>query len=504
VTEQPPTSSSRLQINVLSNLSANIWLASITFLAIPVIYRAMGPAHYAVVGLYLLAIQWSSFLDLGLSPALGRFAAQQNRTDGDLGRVRYLLRSFEPLTLLLGVLLVLAGLVYYGSDPTFVQTWGSPEETPVVLLTMILLTLALRITANLYRAGLTGMELQAQVSLANSVLVSLRMGIPILLALMGQLYLTEFFIVQVLVGVLESLWFRYKLLQALGSQRIPVPWLEVKQQLLLGCSIAGLGLLWIVTLQVDKVVLSSRLSLADFGRYALAVQLASAVTLMTSPIQIAVLPRLTALLAAAKKTAASELYTLCCLICSVLGIASAVAIIICGNSLLRFIADADQGLPGLYIVVAVYAYTNALVAIMALSYALQNAAGVLRWHWTGALILAVVQVPLLYTMAQHGNVLLLASVYMITMLVFILGWLHNAHSRFLTIGHWQWLQQTLLRPLLVTVPLGVICALSFSGDSGLLVKLAQGVFSFLLLFVCGLLSNRQTRTYMTEFVQRHA
>lgn len=494
----------RLQINVLSNLFANIWLAGITFLAMPVIYRALGPSQYAVVGMYVLATQWSAFLDLGLSPALGRFAAQQNRDDGSFARVRYLLSWFEFITLALGLLLVLAGLAAYNWAPTLVQDWSAGGEQPLTLLIMILLTLALRVIANLYRAGLTGIELQAQVSLINSVVVSLRLGLPILMALMGQLSLTLFFLVQVLIGCLEALWFRTGLVRTLGSERLQVPAREVKQQLLLGLSIAGLGVLWIVSLQVDKLLLSSKLSLDSFGNYLLAVQLASAVTLITAPIQTAVLPRLTALLASKKIAATAELYTLSGLVCTTVGMAATFAILVCGQRLLAFIGGEGHGLTGLDLVVAVYVLSYTLIALMALAYALQNAAGILRWHWLGAITMSVLQIPLMYLLVQHGDVLLLAIAYMATNLVFVLAWLTLAHRQFLSIGHWQWLRRALLQPLLITVPLGGFCMILFAGNGGLLLKLSQGTITFLLLLSCGVLSNPSIRAYLGEYFHRHA
>ncbi len=495
---------SRLHLNVLSNLSANVWLAFVTFLAIPVIYRALGPTQYAIVGMYLLIIQWSAFLDLGLSPALGRFAAQQNRADGSFAKVRYLLSSFELMNLVLGLLLLLGGLLLYYYAPKLLQTGSGLGEVPFVFFMLILLVLVLRVIANLYRAALTGVELQAQVSLINSIVVSLRMGLPILFALAGQLSLMGFFFVQVAAGCLESFWFRSRLLSALGSRREPVSREDVKKQILFGVSIAGLGVLWIASLQVDKLVLSGSLSLEDFGSYVLAVQLASAVTLMTIPIQTAVLPRLTGLLASGKEIWAAELYTLSCLVCMVIGVASTFAILVCGESLLVLIGGTKSGPRELDVIVAMYAFSNSLVAILGLAYALQNASGTLRWHWMGTIILTTIQIPLLYMLAQHGDVLLLVAVYMLTIFAYILVWLPLPHSRFLSISHWHWLRRTMLQPLLVTIPLGGSCVVIFASYTGQLEKLSQGVFTFLFVLVCGACSTRQTRGYITEFVRPNA
>lgn len=494
----------RLQFNVLSNLSASVWLALVTLLAIPVLYRALGPQNYAVVGLYLLAIQWAAFLDLGLSPALGRFAAQQNQTAGDFGKVRFLLPRFETLTLVLAAMVILAGALLTASNEPPLPDGALATAFSHSTGLMILGTIALRLISNLYRAGLTGLELQGRVSFINSSTISLRFGLPILLAAAGALTLPLFFMVQVAVGLLEVLWFRWHLTLAIGSAQTPVAGPEIKRQIKLGLSIAGLGILWISGLQIDKLVMSTTLSATQFGHYTLAIQLASAVTLLTAPLQTAILPRMTALHAAGATDSTTQAYTLSCLACTAIGLASTTAILVCGQELLTLVAGSNRTPDGLYLVVALYAFSNALIAIMALSYALQNAVGELRWHWAGALLLSAVQIPLLYSVAQRGDVQLMAIIYLATMLGYVLLWLPQAHRRFLATGHWTWLRMALLQPMLLALPIAALSVWLTSSEGGVITKLVEAVLAFLCVTLAAGLSHTDIRRWLRAKAWSHA
>lgn len=502
MTGQATSAQSRLRINVLSNLTANVWLAALTFLAIPFIYRGVGAAQYAVVGMYLLAIQWSAFLDLGLSPALGRFAARHSDRAEGVPRVRYLLARFEPFNWGLGLLLVVVGLLLFGLRESILDEWRSNTEAPLAIAAMLLLTLALRIAANLYRSGLTGLELQVQVSAINSVVVGLRMGLPIALVLMDRLDLPGFFTVQCVVGALEAFWFRRKLLDHLGERQMAISSEQLRKNLLLGLSIAGLGVLWVLSLQVDKLILSANLSLEDFGSYILAVQLAAAVSLITAPLQTAVLPRMTAQLAVAETEALTGLYTSSTMLCTALGASAAFAVLVGGESLMQLIVENTAQPFDLHLIVAAYAFTNGLVAVMAMSYALQNAVGVLRWHWMGAVGLGAVQIPVMYLLALRGDVLLLALAYMGSMLVYIVLWLPQAHSRFLPGGHLPWLGRGLLAPLLPAIPVGLACVMLLASDAGWPTKLLQSGLTFCLVLSSAVLASKDARLFLWGLLKR--
>jgi O-antigen/teichoic acid export membrane protein len=510
----------RLQFNVLSNLSASVWLATVTLFAVPVLYRSLGPEQYAIVGFFLLAFQWVAFLDLGLSPALGRYAAQQNRPGGSLAKLRFLLSRFELVNIGLALLLMGLGAAMLQPGGSLQNQWQLGAVLVDNIGLMLLGTIALRLIANLYRAGLTGLELQGRVSFINSITISLRLGVPILLATFGFLTLFMFFLVQLLVGLLEATILRWQLSRVLGSQQLVVESQEIRRQALLGISIAGLGLLWISSLQIDKLVMSTTLTATQFGHYMLAIQIASAVLLLTAPLQTAVLPRMTAQLAAGENEQTAQTYALSCLLCTAIGLAATAAILVCGEQLVSLIigtngnsgtefgnvsgASVDSVPTDLHLVIAIYVFSNAMVAVMALSYALQNAFGELRWHWLGTVLLAAIQFPLLYTVAQRGDIQLLAQVYLATMLSYVLLWLPRVHSRYLHGGHWRWLRTALLRPLAFGLPVAALALWMSAGQAGVLTKLAQGGIAFLFVASATALSNGAIRQWLYVRMGRSA
>jgi O-antigen/teichoic acid export membrane protein len=264
-----------------------------------------------------------------------------------------------------------------------------------------------------------------------------------------------FFAYQVLVAVLEVFLLRHLFLQRFqGREHAPL-WPRFRS---LGVvfrfagAMALLALIWGVISQADRLVLSHYLSLADYGRYAVAMVAASGVTLLATPLIQAVQPRMVFLAAGKNIQAMHELYRtstqlLMCLLLVVAGcaifFAEPILRIWTGNAVL-----ATQMAP----VLALYALGNALLALSSLVFQLQYACGLVRRHVLGSLGFGVIWVPLMCLMAIRHGAIGAAGTWFAGNLLFFILWMLGTQRRLMPGQTMNWLWADVLRGPLAAVP----------------------------------------------------
>lgn len=84
--------------------------------------------------------------------------------------------------------------------------------------------------------------------------------------------------------------------------------LSIKRTLRFSIQLSGLSLIWVVATQVDKFVLSAYISLDEYAKYQIAVQLCSVIAIFSGPLTQILLPRLSSLHASNQLQEYSKLY----------------------------------------------------------------------------------------------------------------------------------------------------------------------------------------------------
>ena len=260
---------------------SKFWVVGLALACTPVYVSQLGVEGYGVIGFFLALQRVANLLDSGFSRTINREFAQQGNGAADL------LRTLEAAYWSLCLLLLFAAIMASG---WVASGWSLEGEDPYTLLLLMSLAIALQLPSGYYLAAITGQERHA---VLNSIIIvwhGLRfLGSAVLLWFWPSL--TLFFAWQVIVSLgvtaasAAAVWLSLNGIKA-----------RIKPSLFSRVSAyTGGGALCAITAvlltQVDKLILWRSLPSDEFGCYMIAWSLASAMFLVTSPIQTVFFPK---------------------------------------------------------------------------------------------------------------------------------------------------------------------------------------------------------------------
>jgi O-antigen/teichoic acid export membrane protein len=444
--------------SALATTASRLYVAVLGLIAMPWYARLLGEEAYGLVALFLLLQAWFQIFDLGFTAALTREAARQRAGALSARALWGLVVSLEALVWGLGV--AAAGVLWWLADPLarhWLQLEGlSPESAAFAIRLMVVCTL-LRLGTELYRGLLAGSERLVWLAGSAAAFGSLRLlGVLPFLVWAGPSPMA-FFVYHLAVALLEV-----SVLRAQAMRRLPaVPgwkptpaWEPVQRVLGLSLAMSLATLVWALSSQVDKLVLSGLLSLKDFGGFSLATTAAAAVLLATGALGDSLVPRLTALMAAGSADDLRRLYRQATQIGGVLAWSVAAWLAFHAESVLWVWTGqsdwAEQWAP----VVVMYALGNAALALSAFPFYLQLAHGQLRLHVIGTGCMAILLVPVVWWAADAWGAPGASAAWLGANLMYLLLWTPLSHRRFAPGLHRSWLLDDVLPPALLALTVG--------------------------------------------------
>ncbi len=415
-------------------------------LIMPFYLGHLGAEVYGVIGFYAVLQTWLQLLDVGMSPSLVREIAHHQGSAQDKRRSGWLLRSFElifvPLALLCGVGVWLA-------SPWIAGQWLNAQHlAPQVLahcVALMGLLVAFRLYATLYKSGLQGLELHAWLNVANVLVATLRyFGGLALVAWVSQDPVV-FFQFQVAVGLIEVLLFAGK-----AWRRLPAPnllsgfnWSLVKPVLPFAASISLSSVLWILLTQLDKVMLSTTLTLKDYGYFSLVALISTGIVMLINPLVQTLLPRMTALMAQGRETDMQRLYLAAHRFIATFIVPMAAVIAVHGDALIYAWSGDAAAARWVAPVLFWYALGSAILSLSGFQFYLQYAHGKVQMHLWYSLASALVTVPVLVLAVHFQGVLGAAVAWFVLRLVAFAFWPAFVHHRLAPGIHGQWLHDVL-------------------------------------------------------------
>ncbi|MFT3664747.1 lipopolysaccharide biosynthesis protein [Piscinibacter sp.] len=499
---------SPLKINLLANYISQIYVALIGIVMVPVLLSYMGAEAYGLVGFFAMLQGWFVVLDLGFSAALSREAARRKGLASEMADLRHLLRVVEKLFLVVsaaGAVLALVGA------PVVAQRWLRVEHlaSADVRSALILMTLAalLRWVSGLYRGVIAGLERQVWLGAFNCLIVTLRFVVVILFFMWVGVGPVAFFAYQLGVAAFELLvvgGYAYRLLpterpDAATGERLPESFREFA---LFAISMASTSIVWAFATQVDKVLLSSMLPLSEYGYFSVAVLVAGAVLMMTGPLGMAVLPRMSRLVREGDIEALVVLYRNATQLTTVASVPVVLTLSLFPEQLLWAWTGDQATVSQAAQVMALYAAGYGFLVLAALPYFIQHAKGDLRLHLTGTVLFVIVLAPLLWVAVARNGMAGAGLAWLVVNMLFFFAWVPLAHQRFLPGVHTTWLLRDIASIVLPTL----LCALLLSAllpwpEQRATVAL-QIVGVTLLLLSCATICSRQGRALLTQLMRR--
>lgn len=472
----------------------------------PVYLRYLGAEGLGLIGLYMMVQALLPLLDFGLSPVLSRDMSRFRAGVLDASAVGSRLRSLERLFMLTGsviVLLVVSLRREIAGD--WLQIGALVPADAEFCMVAIATAGVLRWVAGLHRSALVGLEKQALINGYGFAFATAKhVGVlPILV--WGSSAATTFFGFHALVGLLELLFLRRATGRALPA-RSGSTGFKLTVGLREAWSMAGamtfLSIVWILFSQIDKLILSRILSLAEYGYFSLAVSLAGGILILMLPLGQVLQPRMTVLASQGRLDELTRLYrTSSQGVAALFSAAGGWVALFAQTILFAWVGDmaiAQRSAPILFW----YGIANALVGVLSLPFMLQFAFGKFRLHVIGNAVLCLFGLPMLAIASLEFGAVGAGITLCVAHLLFLLLWIPRVHRSLLP-GAWPWW-------LLRDIGPGTAAAVGVLAVAAFLVpaeasRTAAGVWAVTagaLALVTGLLAGNLTRNALKEWYAR--
>lgn len=423
---------SSIRVNVIFNYIGQFYIAFVGILVLPFFLKYLGAEEYGLIGFYTLLQSWIQLLDLGLSPTLGREVARLRFDAARAYQLRTVVRSLEIIFFVMAILSVLILLM---SREWFVNEWLNIVKLDLVVaancIGLMACIIGVRWLASLYRSGINAYEKQVWMNVVDIIFVTLRFpGALVLIAFFGG-DLLSYFCYQLLISFIELLVIRYKLYQLLPSvsENIQFSFPEVKRIAPFALSIAYTGVVWVFITQLDKLFLSKILSLSEYGYFTLVATICSGLVLLSSPINKAILPRMTVLVNDNKYDQAHGLYKRATRLLVSISM-PVVFVIVCFPAEVVYVwTGNEEATRWAAQVMPIFVLGNGILVLASFQYYLQYAYGQLRYHVIYNTVVAIVSVPaIIYAAFQYG-VLGVGWVWLVFRFVSFMVWTPFVHNK---------------------------------------------------------------------------
>lgn len=444
--------------NVAYNYAAQVVLAVAGLVTLPFLLGRMGAELYAFVAIYYTIQTIFSILDGGLSGSLAREFAVRRSAAASASGSRMLLRRTEPIYLGLGFAGFAALLMSSGAIADRwlrISTIGRIEAGHFIGI--IGAIAAIRLASGLYRSVLVGNERQKALSLIDigSTLIRYVLVLPVLDRFGVDGYLYFFF--QLGVSVLEAVVLRACAMSATAS-RGDVGAAQPGATASLGTifhrsvQIWVLSIIWVLAIQMDKVLLFGYLPLAEFGYFSVVSSLTSGLLMLSSPIISAAMPRLAMCQLTADWGAFKATYLRACILLASVATPLCLTMVASPEHVL-FLLTNDASVSARYAwVLACYAFGGLMLLLSGSTFLLQYGAGRLganiRVNVLYLVLLAFAMGVGVHHRAAEGAALAWLSVNLLQGTLIILPLNRIAGMSV----HTQWLRSVIAWPLLVSVP----------------------------------------------------
>lgn len=434
-----------LKRNVIANYISQFYATLIGIIMVPIYVKYMGVEAYGLVGFFAMLQGWFQLLDIGLSPTMSRETARFQGGALDALRLRRLLRALEGV--FVGIALLGSAVMLWGAD--FISTrWLKIEHLPLKevyrAISLMAVIVALRWVCGLYRGALSGFERFVWLSGFNIFIATARFVLVIPFFIYFGTSPTIFFCYQLALAVIEVMMLvtqTYRILPKVAAgQWVPWHWAPLRGVLKFSLSIAFTSSLWVLVTQSDKLILSNILSLTDYAYFTLAVLVAGGVGIISGPLSITILPRLTKLHAEGHEVDLIRLYQNATQLVGVIAIPTALVLAFFAKQVLWAWTGNAEIVHKAAPVLTFYALGNGILALAAFPYYLQFAKGDLKLHRIGTTLFIATLLPSLFWTVSNYAINGPGYAWLGTNLIFFMFWTPIVHRRFGKALHAQWLR----------------------------------------------------------------
>jgi O-antigen/teichoic acid export membrane protein len=301
-----------LRTNIFTNYLGQGWIALMSIVFIPVYVRMLGAEAFGLVGVMLSLQAISLLLDFGLGGVMNRELARRSHTGALRATIGRLVRSFEWIVWPMAIAIA---LIIVGFSHSIETHWLNAQNLPPPAVERAIVLIGCAVAAlwptSFYTNGLSGLERQPVLNATSAGFATLRgAGVIAAMRIWGE-DIQVFLAWNVAVNVLNSLTVAL-LLWRYVPRGEPARF-DISELHATGRFAGGLLLitaLAVVLAQLDRLVLSRTLPLAELGYYTVAVSVVGGLGRLIQPMFNAIYPRFSRLVAQGEDRVLRELYHL--------------------------------------------------------------------------------------------------------------------------------------------------------------------------------------------------
>lgn len=495
-----------LKLNIAANYASQLYVTLVGIVLIPIYLVRMGTEAYGLVGFFAMLQVLFNLLDFGLAPTIARETARYQ--GGAISPVEYR-RLYRSLSIVFAFIAVPGGAILFGMADIVAKHWlnvkNLQHDQVLYSLQIMAVSVALRWMGGLYRGVISGSEKLVWLSGFNAMFVTLRfVGVLVSMSIWGYTA-TVFFLHQLVVALLELAFLLAKCLVLLPRTQIAnerIGWSFRPIQPLLGfaLTIAFTSSVWVLITQIDKLILSGILPLAEYGYFTIAVLVAGGITIITGPISSALLPRLARLHAEGEHDAIIRIYNDATQLTTVIAGSVAVTLFFGSESLLFAWTGSREVTEATAPILRLYAVGNGFLALSAFPFYLQYARGNLRFHLIGNIVMLIALVPVIIVVSMKAGAIGAGWVWAVSNTLYLIVWTGYVHHKLEPGLHWRWIVSNLVVICLPTSLFGMMLGQIECEFESRAKELLQSVMLFSACICVAILSSRYLRQMILQKV----
>ena len=257
----------------------------------------LGTEALGLVGAYVTLQGMLGLFDLGLPMATNHQLAIRVSRGASCEEKAIFIRSMEVIFWVLAIFIFLIGIL---AHQWIAVSWLKIEtlsyDSASSALILIIASVAVRFPVSFYSNVLFGLDRHVYPNLVIAALAGVRILVAVV-ALKGfDAGLIFFFTIQLIFNFVEVAFLAAGT-WCLNERWLVAPrWKEVRKIAKTSSLLTAISFVGVALAQLDKIILSNRLSLGDFGIYVAAYTLASGLLALSYPVSNAVFPQLSSAL----------------------------------------------------------------------------------------------------------------------------------------------------------------------------------------------------------------
>ncbi len=447
-----------VKINVIANFAGRIWTSIMSLVFVPIYIKFMGIEAYGLIGIFASLMALLSVLDMGLSATLSRELARLSVSEKSAQESRDLVRTLEVVYWSIGIII---GLGIISLAPVIAHHWinaqGIPAKTVERALLIMGLVVALQWPTSLYDGGLIGLQRQVLLNSIRSIMATIQHGGAVLILWFVSPTIISYFTWQIFISIVQTFFLAYSVWEALPTTRrksIFQKYLLIKNWRF-AAGMTSIAIMATILTQADKIILSRLLTLALFGYYVLAFNLANAVGLLVTPVFSALFPKLSQLITAkGNENLVSEYYHKGCQLVSIIALPVGGVLALFSLQVLQLWVRDPVIAQNTYILLSLLVIGSTLNALMTLPLTLQLAYGWTKLSFVKNVIAVIALIPLLIWFAIRYGAIGAAIIWITLNTGYFLVEIPIMHMRILKDDMWPWYLKD------IGIPAFVVCCVA--------------------------------------------